>query len=71
MRVAFGWLIGRNCSPSSWLTPCKPPVYPLYAPCIEYACHWLAFGSFVALSSPYPGWRLFAFRPCSMPAGLD
>src|ERR1019366_7459963 len=51
--VAFRRLEDRNCLPSSWLTPCIPPVYPLYAPCIEYASTWLAVGLGAA-------WRGFA-----------
>ena len=32
--LALGWLGGRNHLPIRCFTPCIPPVYPLYAPCI-------------------------------------
>jgi hypothetical protein len=44
LRVALGWLIGRHYLPSIWLTPCMPPVYPLYTPCIPPVLYTLAPG---------------------------
>jgi hypothetical protein len=67
LQRALGWLVGRNQLPSRCFTPCIPPVYPLYTPCIEYAgkwlCHWLgpAFASAEGILNPQqvggpPGW---------------
>src|ERR1035437_5344591 len=35
LRVPLGCLFGRNYLPSRCFTPCIPPVYPLYAPCMH------------------------------------
>jgi hypothetical protein len=40
--LALGWLGGRNHLPSRCFTPCIPPVYPLYAPCIPRVSNRLA-----------------------------
>ena len=49
MQLASASLIGRNCLPSKCLTPCIPPVYPLYTSCIARVINRPAPGSVLAL----------------------
>ena len=60
--MPFGCLSGRNHLPSSWLTPCIPPVYLLYAPCMPLISNTLGCGLALAFATsqarnrhyPYP-----------------
>jgi hypothetical protein len=51
-------LIRHNYLPSVWLTPCIPPVFPLYSPCIPHVLNTLAVASALAKPGLRPGMLL-------------